>query len=291
MTANRSADLLNLSALTALLSGADADLCCASLYAHPAVRWVFGDEFHPGGERTTRTALRMMAVGPDDHLLDLACGKGDSAVLAAREFGCAVTGIDRSDASVIDACRAAEAAAVAGPVRFSTGCADALPFADDSFDAVLCECSLCLFADKRRALYEIRRVLRPGGRVVIADVLAEQERLPASLRGALAAAACVGSALSQAELLRMLDVAGFDPVEARSCSEEAAQMAQRVRDRLRGARIVAGGQDELAPILAEAVAMAEAARSAIGQGALDYAILVATRRPARHEHERSPGAT
>jgi ubiquinone/menaquinone biosynthesis C-methylase UbiE len=255
------------------------------LYANPAVRWVFGDELHPGGEATTRRALELIAVGPADRLLDVACGKGDSAILAARELGCSVAGIDYSEAGVIDAERAAKADGVAHEVTFQTGCAEALPFANGSFDAILCECSLCLFDDKRRALAEIRRVLRPGGRVAIADVLAEHDRLPASLHGALAAAACIGTALSQAELRQLLDMASFDLLTVQRCTHEAAQMAQRVHDRLRGARIVVGGQVGLAATLAEAIAMADAARYAIEQGALDYAILTATRRPTGPEHE------
>ena len=255
------------------------------------MRWVFGDELHPGGEATTRRALQLIGVGPADRLLDVASGQGDSAILAARELGCTVTGIDYSEAGVIDAERAAEAAGVAHHVTFQTGHAEALPFADGSFDAVLCECSLCLFADKRRALTEIRRVLRPAGRLAIADVLAEHDRLPASLRGALAAAACIGTALSRAQLGQLLDLAGFDLLTTQPCTREAAHMAQRVHDRLRGARIVAGGQVGLAPTLAEAIAMADAARYAIEQGALDYAILTATRRATGPEHEPPPETT
>jgi ubiquinone/menaquinone biosynthesis C-methylase UbiE len=261
------------------------------LYANPAVRWVFGDELHPGGQATTRRALQLIAVGPADRLLDVACGKGDSAILAARELGCTIAGIDYSEAGVIDAKRAAQAAGVAHQVTFQTGCAEAPPFADGSFDAVLCECSLCLFADKHRALSEIRRVLRPGGRVAIADVLAEQDRLPPSLHGALAAAACIGTALSEAELRQLLDMAGFDLLTVQRCTREAAQMARRVHDRLRGARIVVGGQVGLAATLAEAIAMADAVRHTIEQGALDYAILTATRRPSGSEHEPPPHAT
>jgi SAM-dependent methyltransferase len=290
MTASIPPDSLNLPSLTEILLSADAQSCCASLYANPAVRWVFGDELHPGGQATTQRALALIGVGPADRLLDVASGKGDSAILAARELGCTVTGIDYSEAGVIDAERAAQAAGVAHQVTFQTGYAEALPFADGSFDAVLCECSLCLFGDKRGALSEIRRVLRPAGRVAIADVLAERDRLPASLHGALSAAACIGTALSREELLRLLDVAGLDLLTIEPCTGEAAQMAQRVHDRLRGARIVVGGQVGLAPTLAEAIAMADAARQAIDQGALDYAILTATPRPTGPEHEPPPEA-
>jgi SAM-dependent methyltransferase len=292
MTARTWPDPLDPPTLTQLLCGGDAKSCCASLYASPAVRWVLGDELHPGADATTRSALELIGVGPADRLLDVASGRGDSAILAAGELGCIVTGIDYGQAGVIDAERAAEAAGVAGQVAFRVGDAEALPFKDDSFDAVLCECSLCTFTDKRGALSEIRRVLCPGGRVAIADVLADHDRLPASLRGPLATAACVGAALSRADLLQLLDLAGFDLLAEQSCTREATEMADRVHDRLRGARILVTDQmPGLARTLAEAIAIADAARHAIEQGALDYAIFAATMRPPRPERDLPPEAT
>jgi ubiquinone/menaquinone biosynthesis C-methylase UbiE len=258
------------------MCGGDAKWCCAAIYAHPAVRWLLGDELHPGGEATTRRGLELIGVGPGERLLDIASGKGDSALLAARERGCVVTGIDYGEAAVVEAGRAANAAGLGERVAFRVGDAEALPFRDGSFDAVLCECSLCTFPDKPRAMTEVRRALRPGGRVAIADVFADHERLPASLRGPLAAAACVGTALSREDLLRLLAESGFRVLAIESCTQEAAEMAERVYDRLRGARIL--GLDRIvgsALAIEEVIKMAAAARTAIARGALDYAILAA----------------
>jgi ubiquinone/menaquinone biosynthesis C-methylase UbiE len=242
------------------------------------VRWLLGGELHPGGAATTRRALELIRVRRGEHLLDIASGNGDSAVLAARERGCVVTGIDYSEPAVIGARRAADADGVSDRVAFRVGDAEALPFADQSFDAILCECSLCTFPDKRTALGEVRRVMRPGGRVAIADVLADRDRLPASLRGPLATAACVGTALSRDDLLELLASNGFRLLDTQSCSREAAEMAERVYDRLRGARIL--GADRIvgaALAIEEAIEIAAAARAAIAQGALDYAIFAAAR--------------
>jgi hypothetical protein len=124
----------------------------------------------------------------------------------------------------------------------------------------------------------MRRVLRPGGRVAIADVVADHERLPASLHGPLAAAACVGGALCRDDLMRLLASTGFGLLAIRSCSEEAAEIAERVRDRLRGARILGAGRIAgVAPAIEESIKMAVAAREAIAEGALDYAIFAAAR--------------
>jgi ubiquinone/menaquinone biosynthesis C-methylase UbiE len=278
MSASTPPEALDQQVLTELLGGGDVKSCCAALYEHPAVRWLLGDALHPGGEATTRRALELMGVGPGERLLDLASGKGDSALLAARERDCIVTGIDFGAAAVIDARRAATAAGVGDRVEFRVGDAEALPFEDGSFDAVLCECSLCTFPDKRSALAEVRRVLRAGGRVAIADVLADHDRLPASLSVPLATAACVGTALSRDELLRLITSGGFRLLATESCTQEAADMAECVYDRLRGARILGAGRLVGSDRAIEAaIEMAAGAREAIAQGALDYAIVAAIR--------------
>jgi ubiquinone/menaquinone biosynthesis C-methylase UbiE len=259
------------------------------VYAHPAVRWLLGDALHPGGQATTRRAVELIGVGPGERLLDIASGKGDSALLAAQERGCTVTGIDYGEAAVIDAARAAHAGGVGDRVAFQVGDAEALPFDDGSFDAALCECSLCTFPDKRRALAEVHRVLRPGGRVAFADVVADHDRLPQSLRAPLAAVACIGAALSREHVLQLLASSGFSVVATESCTQEAAEMAERVYDRLRGARIM--GADRIAGsalAITEAIEMAAAARAAIAEGALDYAIFAAAR--LMHATGRRPAA-
>jgi hypothetical protein len=87
---------------------------------------------------------------------------------------------------------------------------------------------------------------------------------------------CVGSALGREDLQRLLASSGFRLLAVRSCTEEAAEMAERVHDRLRGARIL--GADRIvvsALAIEEAIAMAAAAREAIANGSLDYAIFAA----------------
>jgi ubiquinone/menaquinone biosynthesis C-methylase UbiE len=279
----------DLAALTELLSSGDVKRCCAAVYAHPGVRWLLGDELHPGGQATTKRALELTGVGPGSQLLDIASGAGDSSLLAARELGCIVTGIDYGEAAVNAAAQAAVTAGVGDRVAFRVGDAEALPFANGSFDAALCECSLCTFPDKPRALAEVHRVLRPGGRVVIADVVADHDRLPPALRAPLATVACIGAALSREHLLQLLASSGFSVVATEYCTQDAAEMAERVYDRLRGARIL--GADRItgsALAIEEAIGMAAAARTAIAQGALDYAIFAAAR--LMHATGRRPAA-
>lgn len=262
--------------LDALLAEGDLKTCCATVYAHPAVQWLLGGELHPGGEATTRRALELIDVGAGDRLLDVASGTGTSALLAARELGCSAIGLEYSAPAVDAANAAARAEGLDRAVEFRRGDAEDLPFGDAEFDAVLCECSLCLFTDKRRAIEEIRRVLRPGGRLALSDVMVDRRRLPAELDGAMAAVACVGEALSRQGSERLLAEAGLELTAVEGRDDDAAALAQRVEDRLRGARVLGLDRLEGSPVaIDEAIELAGVARRAIAEGSLGYAIFSA----------------
>jgi arsenite methyltransferase len=251
---------------------------CAAAYASPVVQWLLGGELHPGGETSTRRALELIDARPGERLLDVASGTGASAMLAARESGCSVVGIEYGESAVEEARRAAEGSGLGDRIRFAAGDAEALPLEEGSFDAVLCECSLCTFDDKPGALREIRRVLRPGGRLALADVVADQSRLPAELSGALARIACVGEALDSHGYLELLSDSGLCPGQVERRDEDAAALAQRVHDRLRAARILGLDAPPDSPVgIEEALGLVAAARDAIVDEALGYAIFTATR--------------
>lgn len=253
--------------------------CCAAVYAHPAVRWLLGEELHPGGAATTRRALEMAGLMGGDHLLDVASGSGASALLAARELGASAVGVEYGEEAVRGAREAAAAAGLGRRVSFVCGDAEALPVEDSSFDVALCECSLCTFPDKERAMSELHRVLRPGGRLALSDVVIDEGSLPERLRGGLATIACVGAALPASGYERLLAAAGFEAIEVESRSEDANRLAARVEERLRGARLLGFGSLEDLPLsVEEALGAIGAAREAISDGALGYAIFSAVRR-------------
>jgi len=211
-------------------------------------------------------------------VLDVASGSGTSARLAAREYGCLVAGIEYGESAVADAQRTADAAGLGDCVEFIIGDAEALPFEDSQFDAVLCECSLCTFADKSRAMSEIQRVLRPSGQLALSDVVVDRPSLPAKLDGALATVACIGEALSRDGYDDLIRSAGLRPTGVESHDEDVATLAGRVHDRLRGARVMGLDRMEGSPVaIGEAIELVQAARGAIAQGALGYAIFTAAR--------------
>ena len=85
-----------------------------------------------------------MDLQQQHRLLDVASGRGASALYLARRFGCEVVGIDYSRESVNFAnAQAVADPRLAGSVRFETGDAELLPFAANSFDALICECAFC----------------------------------------------------------------------------------------------------------------------------------------------------
>jgi hypothetical protein len=254
----------------------DLKRSCALIYEDPAVRWLLGDELHPGGEAVTRRALELAGLGRGDRLLDVACGHGVSALLAARELGCSVVGIDYGERAVEEATAAARAAGLEARVSFHRADAEALPFEPASFDAVLCECSLCTFPDKARAASEVRRVLRPGGRLALTDVIVDDAGLGADLRGPLAVLACVGDALPPSGYERLLADAGLPVLAVESRDEDAAALARRVHDRLRGARLLGFERVAGAPLAtSEAIELLASVRAAIRDGILGYAIFIA----------------
>jgi SAM-dependent methyltransferase len=163
-------------------------------------------------------------------------------------------------------------------VRFARGDAEALAFPDHSVDAVLCECSLCTFPYQPRAIAEMRRVLRPGGRLAISDVVIDPDRLPPPLLGPIATIACVDSALTPAGYRELLAEAGFEVFAVESRDQDTAAFAERIEDRLRGARLLGLDGSPDSPFgIDDAIEFVRLGREAIADGSIGYAIFAASR--------------
>jgi SAM-dependent methyltransferase len=125
------------------------------------------ESLHPGGLATTAELARACGIQKGSAVLDVAAGTGETACFLAETLGAAVTGVDRSVKMVRRSTAKAEARDL--DVRFEQGDATDLPFADETFDAAICECTLC-FLDKPRVLGEMARVVRTGGHVGMHDL-------------------------------------------------------------------------------------------------------------------------
>ncbi len=134
-------------------------VCCATFYHSDVVRMLLGDVFHPGGLALTRHLAEAIELGPGDYVLDVACGRGASAVHLAEHFGCHVTGLDYGAENVAAAKAHAADSGVAHLTTFRQGDAEGLPFCDDTFNAVASECSFCTFPDKATAAAEMAHCL------------------------------------------------------------------------------------------------------------------------------------
>jgi len=193
------------------VSGEDPEAlktCCASFYESEMVRRVLGENFHPGGERLTLRLGNLLELGPGMRVLDAACGSGATSIALAKGFGCSVTGIDLGCGNLDRARERGEKAGVSHLTEFMDMDAEALEFPDGSFDVVVSECALCTFTDQPRALSEAFRVLRPGGRMGVTDVVVERE-LPPRAQTVLFHVACISGALPAKGYLDAMEGAGF----------------------------------------------------------------------------------
>lgn len=248
--------------------------CCARLYESDFAKMLLGDSFHPGGVKLTERLGTLLALTPQSCVLDIASGKGTSALFLAERFDCEVIGIDYSAQSVADANAAAAAKGMDGRVSFLEGDAERLPVADSHFDAVICECAFCTFPDKAAAAGEFARVLRSGGRIGLSD-LTRGPVLPKELDGLLAWIACIADAQPVDSYIQYLRGAGFRVQAPEPHDEALLEMVDRIRMKLLGAEVMIGLKKLDLPgvDLSAAKRMAQAASTAIRQGALGYAIV------------------
>jgi len=205
--------------------------CCAKLYELPIVEYLLGQSFHPGGANLTRKLASAALIAPDSCVLDVACGNGNSARRLAADFGANVTGCDYSAHNVALAAVAARRDGLQTRTRFVQCNAENLPFAAASFDVVICECSLCLFDNLDVALDQMRRVLKPGGRIGISDFYL-QAPVPGSLDNLLGQVLCVASAPSKEAYRDALLRSGFEFVRIRDVNWTLTDMIERIRGRL-----------------------------------------------------------
>jgi arsenite methyltransferase len=185
----------------------------------------FGEALYPDGERgelPDAAALASLGCGnptavadlnEGEVVLDLGSGGGIDVILSARRVGPkgVAYGLDMTDEMLALAQQNAREAGVAN-VHFLKGLIEAIPLPADSVDVVISNCVINLSTDKPAVLTEMARVLRPGGRIGITDVVAEdrltaEERLE---RGDFAG--CIVGAMSRGEYEAGLDAAGFEDV-------------------------------------------------------------------------------
>lgn len=199
-------------------AAADGGGCCSTA--------AFGNAVYDGAEVDGATGAALSAslgcgvptavadLHEGEVVLDLGSGAGADALISARRVGPTgkVYGLDMTD-EMLALARANAAAAEAGNVEFLKGYLEDVPLPDGAVDVVISNCVINLAADKRVVLAEAARVLRPGGRLAISDVVADDDMDDATRADMASWTGCIAGALTRAEFERGLRDAGFADVE------------------------------------------------------------------------------
>lgn len=198
------------------------------VYELEGIQRVTGETIRPGGLALTRRAVAMAGLLVGARVLDVGCGAGATVEYLAK-LGLQAVGIDPSEKLLrqgngrIDK----HTTNYSSPLAFTQGQGETLPFPTHQFDALLAECCLSLMADAAGALAEFTRVLRPGGMLILSDMLAgnlagmaEARRLPLSC--------CVSGAFSQTQIEALLADAGFAITYWEDNSEALKQLTVQI---------------------------------------------------------------
>jgi SAM-dependent methyltransferase len=158
------------------------------------------------------TALAKLSQG--EVVLDLGSGGGIDVLLSARRVGPAgkVYGLDMTDEMLALANENKRKAGLEN-VEFLKGEIENIPLPDNSVDVIISNCVINLSADKDRVLREAFRVLKPGGRLAVSDVVTRGAMLPEIRQNVLAWVGCVAGALEENEYRSKLSVAGFEQID------------------------------------------------------------------------------
>jgi arsenite methyltransferase len=155
--------------------------------------------------------LDLAGLKPGDNVLDLGSGSGTDVFCAATLVGArgVVVGVDFTDAQLATARRAADDDGGIANVHFVEADIDQLPFDDNEFDVVISNGVVNLSPVKQRVFSEAARVVRPGGKFVLADIVSAIPLKEATRRNAELWAACIAGAIPTSAYLDALATAGF----------------------------------------------------------------------------------
>jgi len=214
--------------------GCGSGSCCADSDAEAEM---FGEALYDAEQRGALPEAAVLAslgcgnptavaeLREGETVLDLGSGGGIDVILSAKRVGPTGTayGVDMTDEMLALARKNAREAGVTN-VHFLKGVIEQIPLPADSVDVVISNCVINLSVDKPAVLTEIARVLKPGGRIGISDVVAENTLSPAERAERGSYVGCIAGALSEAEYEAGLEAAGFERVGVRFTHQVADGM-------------------------------------------------------------------
>jgi ubiquinone/menaquinone biosynthesis C-methylase UbiE len=206
---------------------------------------VFGASLYEGAETEGATATAVQAslgcgvptavadLHEGETVLDLGSGAGADVLISARRVGPTgkAIGLDMTD-EMLELARANAAEAGLTNVEFVKGYIEDMPLPDASVDVIISNCVINLAGDKHKVLTEAARVLRPGGRFAVSDVIAAPDMDAATRADMAAYTGCIAGALTEDEFREALTAAGLTDIEIRETHrvhEQASSAIVRAR--------------------------------------------------------------
>jgi ubiquinone/menaquinone biosynthesis C-methylase UbiE len=186
---------------------------------------IFGAELYDGPSRAEAGQALELSLGcgnptsiaelnRGETVLDLGSGAGGDVLLSARRVGPTgkAYGLDMTDEMLALALANARQAEV-GNVEFLKGFIEQIPLPDETVDVIISNCVINLSGDKQQVLSEAARVLKPGGRFAVSDVIADEDMDEATKRDMAQWTGCIAGALTELEFTKALEKAGFEAIE------------------------------------------------------------------------------
>jgi SAM-dependent methyltransferase len=217
--------------------GCGSGACCDGAEAPASASAAFGEALYDAEQRGALPDAAVLAslgcgnptavadLREGEVVLDLGSGGGIDVILSARRVGPTGTayGLDMTDEMLALAQRNVREAGAAN-VHLLKGVIEAIPLPAESVDVIISNCVINLSVDKAAVLTEMSRVLRPGGRIGISDVVAEDRLSPVERGERGSYAGCIAGALSVSEYVEGLAAAGFEDVSVDLTHEVADGM-------------------------------------------------------------------
>ncbi|MFT4926642.1 MAG: arsenite methyltransferase [Phenylobacterium sp.] len=201
--------------------------CCVDFYQLPITQLLLGESFHPGGLALTHQLALQTLINRQSKVLDVAAGKCTSAHYLADNFGATTFAVDQG----VDNLKQAKATIDHNKIHILQGDATALPFSNESFDVVLCECALSTFNNREKALTEIYRVLKPRGFIAISDVYLNIP-MPPELHDRLSQWLCIGGALNSKRSRQLIEYGGFRQLRFTDTSAQLLETIHAIEAKL-----------------------------------------------------------
>jgi SAM-dependent methyltransferase len=185
--------------------------------------------------------LEHLELQPGETVVDLGSGAGIDALIAARAVGpeARVIGVDMTP-EMLEKARSNAAAAGFDHVEFREGRLEELPVEDGTVDAITSNCVINLVPDKAQVFREIHRVLKPGGRLVVSDVVLDGELPEVVTKDVMAYVGCVAGAVQRHEYLGMLRDAGLGDIEVLKDVDFIAAVGESIPEEIADAMATLG---------------------------------------------------